>query len=231
MGKRTSYFKIDRRLLNSEFWLNEPFDKARAWIDLIGLASYKSTSYTSGGQIIALERGQLQTSENILAKRWQWSRSKVHRYLEQLTEQQMIQASGQASGTILTIENYGFYQDSQEAERTTERTTNRTTERTTYLLNKEIKINIKSLSIAREELVDMVSEFGEARLQTLIDELVDWKLNHPGVVIYNDAAKIRQFARDQQRWQEERNKRSAPSRRKTWDEIVSELEAEAEGKQ
>ena len=43
MGQKTSFFTIDRKLLEEELWLAEPFTKGQAWLDLIGRASYKDT--------------------------------------------------------------------------------------------------------------------------------------------------------------------------------------------
>jgi hypothetical protein len=36
-----NYFMLNRSIFDNELWLSEPFDKNRAWIDMIGNANYK----------------------------------------------------------------------------------------------------------------------------------------------------------------------------------------------
>jgi hypothetical protein len=46
--ERTTFFKIDRKLLESEWWVSEPFSKPQAWVDLIGLANYGDVKRMEG---------------------------------------------------------------------------------------------------------------------------------------------------------------------------------------
>ena len=38
----TGWVKIHRKIISNPLWSSEPFDKARAWIDLIILANYEA---------------------------------------------------------------------------------------------------------------------------------------------------------------------------------------------
>ena len=112
-----SFFKIDRKLLNHEFWLNGEFDYGKAWVDLIGCANYADSENFYKGTYKVIKRGQLATSEMALAKRWGWSRGKVHRFLDILEKAEMVSLKrtfgGTAGGTTITIEKYGVYQNSR----------------------------------------------------------------------------------------------------------------------
>lgn len=81
--------------------------RAFAWVDLLSLARWKD----GGG----LERGQLKMKQRTLAQRWNWSRSKVKRFLTQLEDQGRIVRDPQTGPkpTIVTVCNYDRYQFSR----------------------------------------------------------------------------------------------------------------------
>ena len=109
--ERTTFFKIDRKLIDGEFWLSEPFTKPQAWVDLIGLANYGDVKRVEGDQIVTYARGQVVTSERTLAARWKWSREKVRNYLAALASDDMATTKKTGKRIIITLENYRFYQD------------------------------------------------------------------------------------------------------------------------
>ena len=108
--ERTSFFTIDRKLLESELWLSEPFTKGQAWIDLIGLANFKDLKRYEGSEVKVYKRGTVVTSITTLADRWQWSRHKVSNFLDLLSSDTMLTQKRTPRGIALTIENYDFYQ-------------------------------------------------------------------------------------------------------------------------
>lgn len=90
-----------------------------AWVDLLGQARWKA-----GGE---LDRGQLRASQSFLATRWNWSRSKVRRFLNDMEEKGRIdrdRRAGQQSGrqaTVITVCNYDVYQPARPASDTAKR--------------------------------------------------------------------------------------------------------------
>ena len=63
------------------------YSYAEAWLDLLGMASFvERVVPTDDGGSVALERGEIYTTQRRLAKRWGWSTSKVSRYLHRLAE-------------------------------------------------------------------------------------------------------------------------------------------------
>ena len=85
------WIKIHRQLVESEVWLSEPFSRSQAWVDLICLANHKEGFIrTKKGTRVKVERGQVGYSQEALAKRWQWSRGKVRRYLSELEKTDLM---------------------------------------------------------------------------------------------------------------------------------------------
>jgi hypothetical protein len=149
------YYKISRKLLNSDLWLLEPFTKGQAWLDLIGLASFKKTKIrVKNGETIDIQRGECAWSVIKLAQRWMWSRGKVNRFIEQLKNEKMIQQKICSNLTIIRVLNYNFYQDD-----TTNSTTNSTTNGTHYKKEKNEKKELISLSINSERIGKREREF------------------------------------------------------------------------
>ena len=77
---KDGFFKLQRKLLESDLWLTEPFTKGQAWVDLIGLANFADVEKFDGATIHVYKRGQVVTSYGTLAKRWKWSVNRVRRY-------------------------------------------------------------------------------------------------------------------------------------------------------
>lgn len=192
MGNRTTFFTIDRRLLEEELWTAEPFTKGQAWVDLIGRASYKDGELTKRGELIITERG--------LADRWKWPKPKVRRFLEWLEKDGMItrtkMRTKNRSGyrTKINVEKYSFYQDVRTENRTKNRTENRTTNRNN--IN-----NINNLSyIAEQEAEELQQLFGE-KTEQLLEDVRAYYEQHPEKEFPGWREAALQFNRNQQRWQ------------------------------
>ena len=81
----------------------EKANKGFAWIDLLGLAEWQDVQ--------KLKRGQLRASDKFLANRWNWSISKVRKFLEELHEKGLIDRDSQGGRqpSIITIIRYDIY--------------------------------------------------------------------------------------------------------------------------
>lgn len=110
--KDSGWIKVNRSLFTSDFWLSEePFDMRSAWVDLIGLANHEDRDIMVGRKNLTIKRGQHFTSIVKLSKRWNWSRKRVYHYLRMLEGASMVTRRVTHNGTLLTIVNYGKYQD------------------------------------------------------------------------------------------------------------------------
>ena len=119
MSTDKGYIKIYRDSREHWIWGAKPYDKARAWIDLIMIANHEKKTILFDSRPVTIERGQHMTSLKTLAERWGWTRSKVKRFLDVLKSEQMIDTKRNRNGTLITIVNYGIYQDSRNTKRNT----------------------------------------------------------------------------------------------------------------
>ena len=105
------YVKIWRSLADHPTWLDEPFTRGQAWVDLIMLANHAEGHIRVRGVRVTVARGQVGWSEVELAKRWKWSRGKVRRFLFSLekTEQQIVQQKNNVC-SLITLVNYDYWQ-------------------------------------------------------------------------------------------------------------------------
>ena len=148
----TGWFKIDRKLFDNEIWLDEPFTRAQAWIDLVGNANHKGGHFFIRGNEVTVGRGQLGWSEVTMAKRWQWGRNKVRGFLKWLENRQQIeQQKDRYITTIITICNYNRYQN-DTADDTAERQ-QKDSRRNINKKDKNVK-NEKKHSIATQDVAN-----------------------------------------------------------------------------
>jgi hypothetical protein len=114
--KSKGFIKLDRAIFNH--WIFQDAEKFKAFVDLIQLMKYKDETLVVGNEVVKIPRGSYYTSELKLAARWKWSRKKVRAYLSLLSDEGMVIKKGTTKGTILTVENYSFYQGEGTTKRT-----------------------------------------------------------------------------------------------------------------
>jgi len=123
------YVKLYRCMQDHYLWNETPYDKARAWIDLIMLANHKTGTLRKRGIKITVNRGQVGWSERELGDRWGWSRGKVKRFINELEDEHQIEQQNGPQNinvtSLITILNYEKYQtDEPQNEPETGRKTN-----------------------------------------------------------------------------------------------------------
>ena len=104
------YIKLFRQLMDNPLWLDKPFAKGQAWIDLLMLANWKESKRVINNGETVLHEGEIIVSQAWLAERWGWSRKKVSCFLTFLEHSGNIRILGTSKGTALHIENYTKYQ-------------------------------------------------------------------------------------------------------------------------
>lgn len=110
VNKMTGWVKIHRQIMDHWLWKEQPYDKARAFMDLILTANREDKKKVIGNNVFVIYRGSLFTTSNNLADRWGWSRGKVLRFLEMLKKNNMIQMETMTEGTVISVVNYSKYQ-------------------------------------------------------------------------------------------------------------------------
>ena len=110
MKLSNGWIKLHRKILDCFIWQDKPYDKARAWIDLLLIAMHHDKKMLIDDEVVIIQRGSFMTSIVKLADRWGWSRNKVVRYLDMLESEQMLNTKRTPKGTLVTIVKYDDYQ-------------------------------------------------------------------------------------------------------------------------
>ena len=121
------WIKLHRKILDCFIWQDKPYDKARAWIDLLLLAMHRDKKMLIDDEIVIIRRGEFMTSIVKLADRWGWSRNKVVRYIDMLESEHMLNTKRTPKGTLVSIIKYDVYQLGDIGNETPYETSNGTT--------------------------------------------------------------------------------------------------------
>lgn len=144
--KSKGWILLYRSIRDSWIWESKPFDPARAWIDLILDANHDDGKVFTGRSLIKIKRGQDLVSVRSLAERWGWNKDKVANFLHLLESDNMIRLNSTAGKTLLTIVNYGNFQNRSDTSKDKNKTPARTKVRQNPGLNKEeLKEELKEL--------------------------------------------------------------------------------------
>ena len=100
-----------RSIRQSWVWSKKPFSIGQAWIDLILDVNHDDGKFYLNGRLKKIKRGQKWTSIRTLAERWGWQNKAVINFLKALEEDGMITRETTTAGTLLTVVNYGKFQD------------------------------------------------------------------------------------------------------------------------
>ena len=109
---------LHRKIQECVIWdSEEKFDYRSAWIDLLLLANHEDKKIMFDGKPIVVKRGQRITSVRKLADRWHWGIERTTRFLRMLEDEKMIIKESDKRRTLLTIVNYGVYNDMPNTDR------------------------------------------------------------------------------------------------------------------
>lgn len=118
------YIKLHRKLQECWIWdSDEPFDRRSAWIDILMSANHSDNKMLFDGSLILIKRGQFITSIRKLSTKWKWSSTKVTAFLDTLEKDQMIKRESDTKKTLISVINYGLYQDNTSEKKTPKKQT------------------------------------------------------------------------------------------------------------
>lgn len=176
------WIKLHRKISENGLWQCEQFTRGQAWVDLLLLASYQDSFFYIRGIKVNVERGQLAWGEVRLSERWQWSRTKLRKFLNDMEkEQQIIQQKGNVI-QIITIVNYEDYQ--QKERQTGQQKDSRSTAEKHIQEDKEDK-ELKEvyrafahLSLSIEEKDRLISDgYKLQQVDSILDDIENFKGN------------------------------------------------------
>jgi hypothetical protein len=148
----TGWIKIHRSITNH--WLyseKRVYSKLEAWYDMLLTVNYSDSKTLIKGKLYNIKRGQSILSLDSWAKRWNWDKSKVRRFLNTLQADNMIELKSDTITTQLTICNYESYQGERNADETPKKRKRNADETQTTLIeerkeNKENKFIIPTFN-------------------------------------------------------------------------------------
>lgn len=115
----SGWIKIHRSITNH--WLyteKRVFSKFEAWNDILLTVNYIDAKTIIKGTLYEVKRGQSILSLESWAKRWNWDKSKVRRFLNSLQVDDMLVIKSDTITTRLTVCNYESYQGERNADET-----------------------------------------------------------------------------------------------------------------
>ena len=164
------WIRLHRRLQDCEIWANnQPFDMRSAWVDLLMMANHKETTMLFDYEQIVVERGQLITSVRQLSARWSWSKDRTLKYLRTLERLEMIHRDSNNKRTLITIDNYGIYQDDRDTDQDTDTDTGKDTGSPQTRMIKNVK-NVNNNRAFQKPTVEEVRAYCQERNNTVDPE-------------------------------------------------------------
>jgi hypothetical protein len=103
-------FAVDRGIWEDPDFPNEPFTEREAFLWLVSEAAWKPHRKRSGSKVVDLERGQVCHSIRFMAEAWQWSKSRVDRFLSRLEKRDTIKRTTGTDPVVVTICKYDAFQ-------------------------------------------------------------------------------------------------------------------------
>lgn len=105
------WIKMYRKSVDDPMYFSEKFTRWQAWCDLLLLAQHKQSIIYIRGNKVEINAGQLAISQERLAVRWQWSRTKVVGFLSELEAEKKIEQQKSFIITIISICKFNEYQN------------------------------------------------------------------------------------------------------------------------
>lgn len=132
-------FAVDRGIFDHPMFAPEPFTEREAWLWMLSAAVWKAGRVRVGRAFINLERGQLAFALRFLATKFQWTDSRVRRFLKRLENDAMVIVAATREATQVTICNYDKYAFGRRTDET--QTDAQTDTRSTNPRRKEEELN------------------------------------------------------------------------------------------
>lgn len=176
------YIKLYRKTLENPI-VNKDNDYFKVWIYLLLNATHKNMKVLFGNTTIELKPGQLVTGRERLAKECNISESKIERIIKALKNEQQIEQQTNSKGRLITILNWGEYQENeQQIEQQVNN--NRTTSEQQVNTNNNVK-NDNNVRNNIKEKINKKEKYGEFENVLLTDEEYH-KLEESNLLTYID---------------------------------------------
>ncbi len=169
------FYLMHRGWLDHPLFIGREYDKRSAWAHLIEMASHKN----QGGLMV----GQLYVTYRRLATTWNWSLSRVQRFMDALQKENMIVVETRdRKPSLVTVCNYEFYQKPERSKpvddeihiKTLVEHQRNVTETPSNELNQNTELNI-DLGSGRQHLEELATIlYGFLAPHDVYPNLLDW---------------------------------------------------------
>lgn len=106
------WIRVQTSIFDHDVFATEPLTEREAWLWLISRAAWKDTVHRIGASVAIVKAGSMFITIREMQVAWRWaSTRRVHRFLELLSNQNMIETSSETGKTCVTICNYAKYQN------------------------------------------------------------------------------------------------------------------------
>lgn len=126
MSQQQGFILLHRSIQNH--WLYEEkrvFSRYEAFTDLLMMVNHKDNKILQDGELVEVKRGERITSIRQLMDKWQWSNTKVKKFLDLLQSDNMIEYEvTPKKKTLIKIVKYHEYQGFQRSEQSPKTTQN-----------------------------------------------------------------------------------------------------------
>ena len=113
------WISIHRELQEHWLWQEKrEFSKLEAWFDILLTVNHSEQKVMIKNTLYEVKRGESIKCLDTWGKRWNWSKSKVRRFLELLKKDEMIRTVNETKTTRIIVCKYDSYQDNGNANET-----------------------------------------------------------------------------------------------------------------
>ena len=184
----SGWIKIHRKIIENPLYFSEPFNRSMAWIDMILLANHSDNFFFKRGIRIDVKIGQIGYDIDSLAKRWQWSRGKVERFLQMLENDKQIVRQKTNVTTLISIVNYKEYQQDSKADSKPNSKPNDKAnghkQELKELKEENIYRSFAHLSISFNELNKLLETYSKQQIDNILDEIENNRNNKKYTSLY-----------------------------------------------
>ena len=167
------YIKLYRDLQNNPLWHEKPFDKARAWIDVIFRCNHVCKKVMGYG-VEWILRGQFLSSNYKLAEAWGWSESTVRQFIKLLVKEKMLNVLSTRHYSLYEVTKYCVFQSIEDGELqgidNAQKTHRKRTDHAQKTLNKKYK-ECKEL----KELINIYTQ--DEKLNETLNKFLDMRID------------------------------------------------------
>ena len=184
----SGWIKLHRKIIDNPLYFSEPFNRSMAWIDMILLANHSDNYFFKRGIRVEVKTGQIGYDIESLAKRWQWSRGKVERFMQMLENDKQIVRQKTNVTTLISIVNYMEYQQDSKADNKPNSKPNDKAnghkQELKELKEENIYRNFAHLSISFDEFNKLLETYSKQQIDNILDEIENNRNNKKYTSLY-----------------------------------------------